>query len=72
MSLPMFPKRRAHWKNESPKYMNCVDRFMIARTTNLDNGKCHRFLGVVQILFKNFLPTDQSNFYCQKSNKHRI
>ena len=41
MKLQMFPKGLALCENKSPKYVNCVGRLIIYRTTSLDEGKHH-------------------------------
>lgn len=38
-------KGRPGCENESPKYVNCVFRFVFGRTKNIDEGKCCACLG---------------------------
>ena len=66
MKLPMFPKGPSDCEIENPKYLNCVGRFIIGRTANLDEGKRCVFIGQGSIIFFFFLffyrPTDRSNY----------
>ena len=45
MKLPIFPKGWPVCVNESPKYENCVGRFVIDGRANLDERKHHVLLG---------------------------
>ena len=72
MKLPMFPKGPSDCEIENPKYLNCVGRFIIRRTTNLDEGKRCVFIGQGSIIFL-FLffyrPTDRSNYLLSEVRK---
>lgn len=73
MKLPMFPKGPSDCEIENPKYLNCVGRFIIGRTANLDEGKRCVFIGQGSIIFFFFLffyrPTDRSNYLLSEVRK---
>ena len=72
MKLLMFPKVQQQCQNESQKCVNCVNISIVSTIANLDEGKCHVFLGQcdANVLFIFFsLPTNQSSFLSTKVHK---